>query len=186
VKETSVTQAANDPGAEDALGELTHWFFDDYLSRYVSVVSGNRQEGPEFILDYWACPLHVSSPRMNRWLSEPRDVVGMLTGTQARLRRAGYTHTVVADSRVTVFHPGGAAIEVIWSRRAGQTEIERLAVHFHAVRTGVGWRAIAIEELDTAERSLDQVWPIHRGQDRDRGAAAQYAGRIRGTRKSGS
>jgi hypothetical protein len=90
-----VTRAANDPRAGDVLGEVTHWFFDDYLSRYISVVNGTRQEGPEFILDYWGCPVHVSSPRMNQWLSEPRDVAGMLAGTQARLRAAGYTHTAV-------------------------------------------------------------------------------------------
>jgi hypothetical protein len=172
VKETSVTEAANEPGPEDPLSEVTRWFFDDYLSRYISVVSGTRQEGPEFILDYWGCPLHVSSPRMNRWLSEPRDITGMLAETQARLRGAGYTHTAVVDSRVTVFHPRGAAIEVIWSRLAGQTEIERLAVHFQAVRSGDGWRVIAIEEMDTAAQSMDEVWPIYRGQHSTHSSAA--------------
>jgi hypothetical protein len=173
--------AANDPAGEDTLGEVTRWFFDDYVSRYISVVSGTRQDGPEFILDYWGCPVHVSSPRSNRWLSEPRDVAGMFAETQARLRRAGYTHTAVLDSRLTVFHPGGAAIEVIWSRRAEQTEIERLAVHFQVVRTGEGWRAIAIQELDIAAQTLDQVWPVHRGQHRNHGFAAPYAGGIRTT-----
>jgi hypothetical protein len=176
-----VTVAANNPAGEDTLGEVTRWFFDDYLTRYISVVCGTRQEGPEFILGYWGCPMHVSSPRMNRWLSEPRDVVGMLAGTQARLRRAGYSHTAVLDSRVTVFHPGGAAIEVIWSRRAGQTEIERLAVHFQVVRTSQGWRVVAIQELDIAAQSLDKVWPIHRGQHRDHGSAAPHTEAIRTT-----
>ena len=176
-----MTQAPNDPRAGDVLGEVTHWFFDDYLSRYISVVGGTRQEGPEFILDYWGCPVHVSSPRMNQWLREPPDVVGMLAETQARLRAAGYTHTAVLDSRMTVFHSGGAAIEVIWSRRAGQTEIERLAVHFQVVRTGAGWRAIAIQEIDIAAQSLDEVWPIHRGQDREHGSAAPHAEGIRTT-----
>jgi hypothetical protein len=119
-----VTVAADDPGLEDTLGEVTRWFFDDYLSRYISVVNGTSKEGPEFILDYWGYPLHVSSPGTNLWLTEPQDVTGMLAGTQARLREAGYTHTAVLDSRVTVFHPGSVAIEVIWSRRAGETEIE--------------------------------------------------------------
>jgi hypothetical protein len=177
----TVTVAANDPAGQDTLGEVSRWFFDDYLNRYVSVVSGTCEEGPEFILDYWACPVHVSSPRMNRWLSQPRDVVGMLVETQGRLRRAGYTHTAVLDSRLTVFHQGGAAIEVIWSRRAEQTELERLAVHFQAARTGEGWRAIAIEELDTAAQTLDQVWPIRRGQHADRGPPAAHAASIRTT-----
>ena len=170
-----MTVAANDSRLEDTLGEVTRWFFGDYLNRYISVVSGTCQEGPEFILDFWGCPVHVSSPRMNRWLSEPRDVVGMLAGTQARLRRAGYTGTAVLDSRVTVFHPGGAAIDVIWSRRAGQTEIERLAVHFQAVRHREGWRVIAIQENDTSAQSLDEVWPIHRGQHADSGSPVPRA-----------
>lgn len=28
-----MTVAANDPGLEDTLSDLTRWFFDDYLSR---------------------------------------------------------------------------------------------------------------------------------------------------------
>ena len=176
-----MTVAANDSRLEHALGEVTRWFFDDYLNRYISVVSGTCEEGPEFILDYWACPVHVSSPRTNRRLSEPRDAAGMLAETQARLRGAGYTHTEVLDSRLTVFHPGGAAIEVIWSRRAAQTKIERLAVHFQAVRSGEGWRAIAIQELDTAAQSLDEVWPVHRGQHRDLGPPTAHASSIRRT-----
>ena len=100
---------------------------------------------------------------MNRWLTEPRDVAGLLADSQARVRKAGYTHTAVLDSRVTVFHPGGVAIEVIWSRRAGQTEIERLAVEFQAVRARIGWRVIGIQEIDTSAESLDEIWPIHRG-----------------------
>jgi hypothetical protein len=174
-----VTVAANDPILEDTLSEVTRWFFDDYLSRYISVVGGTSQEGPEFILDYWACPLHVSAPRMNRWLSEPQEVAGELARTQARLRQASYTHTAALDSRVTVFYPGGAAIEVIWSRRAGQTEIERLAVHFQAVRNREGWRVIGIQTVDTSAQTLGDIWPIHRGQHLDRGSPELHGGAIR-------
>jgi len=160
---------ANDPGLEDTLGEVTRWVFDDYLSHWTSVANGTRQEGPEFILDYWGCPLHISSPEMNQWLTEPRDVVGFLADTQARLRKAGYTDTAVLDSRVTVFHPGGVAIEVIWSRRAGEAEIERLVVHFQGVRNRDGWRVIGIQYTGTNAESLDEIWPIHRGNRRDSG-----------------
>ena len=159
--------AANDPRLENTLGEVTRWFFDDYLVHWASVANGTRQEGPEFILDYWGCPLHISSPEMNQWFTEPRDVVGWLADTQARLRKAGYTHTAVPDSRVTVFHPGGVGIEVIWSRRAGQAEIERLAVDFQAVKTRDGWRVIGIQYTGTSAESLDEIWPVHRGSPRD-------------------
>jgi len=181
-----VTVAANDPVFEDTLGEVSRWFFDDYLSRWMSVVNGTRQEGPEFILDYWGCPLHVSSPRMNRWLTEPQEVTGLLAGTQARVREAGYTRTAVLDSRVTVFHPAGAAIEVIWSRRAGETEIERLAVHFQTVRSQDGWQVIGIQEIGTSAQSLDEIWPIHRAQHRGLGSPTPRAGSIRTTGRSPS
>jgi len=163
--------AANDSGLEDTLGEVTRWFFDDYFSRWTSVANGTRQEGPEFILDYWGCPLPISSPEMNRRLTEQQDVVGFLADMQAHLRKAGYTHTAVPDSRVTVFHPGGVGIEVIWSRRAGQTEIERLAVDFQAVRNRDGWRVIGIQYTGTSAESLDEIWPIHRGNRRDSGSS---------------
>ena len=159
-----MTVAANDPGLENTLGDVTRWFFDDYLSRWQSVANGTSPEGPEFILDYWGCPLHMSSPRMNRWFTEPQQVTGLLAGIHARLRERGYTHTAVLDFRATVFHPGGVGIEVIWSRRAGQTELERLAVHFQAVRNAGGWRAIGIQEAGTIAESLDEMWPIHRGR----------------------
>ncbi len=164
--------AANHAGAEDTLGEVTRWFFGDYLSRWVSVVNGTRREGPEFILDYWGCPMHFGSPGVSRWLAEPRDVTGLLAQTQARVREARFTHTAVLDSRVTVFHPGGAVIEVIWSRRAAGTEIERWAVHFQTIRNSDGWRVIGIQEIGTSAQSLDDVWPVHRGQHRDRGSPA--------------
>ena len=149
---------------EDTVSEVNRWFFGDYLDRWVSVANGTRKEGPEFILGYWGCPLHMSCPWMNRWLSDPRDVTGLLAGMHERLRKAGYTDTAVLDSRVTVFHPGGAAIEVIWSRRAAETEIERLAVHFQGVKNQDGWRIISIQEIGTSAQSLDEIWPVHPGR----------------------
>lgn len=163
-----MTVAGSHTRVADTLGDVTRWFFDDYLRHWESVASGTRREGPEFILGYWDCPLHVSSPRMNRWLTEPHDVMGLLAGTHARLREGGYTHTAVLDSRMTVFHPGAVAIEVILSRRAGETEIERVALHFQAVRNREGWRAIDIQETGTTARSLDELWPAHAGQHRGR------------------
>lgn len=38
---------------------------------------------------------------------------------QAKLKDAGYTHTIVPDSRVTAYSSRSAAIDVIWSRRTG-------------------------------------------------------------------
>lgn len=48
--------------------EVTHWFFDDYLPTWMGVGSGAIACGPEFILDYWDVPLHVSTPTSREWL----------------------------------------------------------------------------------------------------------------------
>jgi hypothetical protein len=125
---------------DDVLEQVTSWFCDDYVPRWVSVGNGTSEDGPEFILRFWGCPLHVSTP----------------------LRDAGYTHTVIPDSRVTVFHANGAAIDAIWSRRAtGDNEIQRVAVHFELARSEDSWRIVGIQTSDTTMYSLDRLWPPH-------------------------
>ena len=94
--------------------EVTHWFFDDYLTTWIGVGAGTIQRGPEFILDYWSAPLSWSDDHGSRWLQDPADVVAALQQMQSRLRNAGYADTAVPDRKVTVYHDNGAAIEVIW------------------------------------------------------------------------
>src|SRR6516165_10879337 len=109
---------------EEVHEEVTSWFFDDYFPRWVSVGNGTSVEGPEFILQFWSCPLHVSTPQINMWVTEPQRVLDLLDINQKPLRDAGYSHTVIADSRVTVFHSNGAAIDAICSwRETAATEI---------------------------------------------------------------
>lgn len=147
----------------DALEEVTSWFFEDYFRGWVAVGNGTSDDGPEFILQFWGCPLHVSTPQVNLWVTEPRGVLDLLEMNQKPLRDAGYTHTVIADSRVTVYHVNGAAIEAIWSRRsADNTEIQRVAVHFEIARSEIGWRVVGIQTSDTTMSSLDRLWPVHR------------------------
>ena len=159
-------------GLCDVLQDVTSWFLDDYLPRWVSVGNGTSDEGPEFILGFWGCPLHVSTPQITMWITEPRGVLELLEMNQKPLRDAGYTHTVIADSRVTVFHANGAAIDAIWSRRAtDDTEIQRVAVHFELARSVDGWRVVAIQTSDTTMSSLDRLWPprrLDRGGSPDR------------------
>jgi hypothetical protein len=49
-------------------GEVTRWFFDDYLVTWVGVGSGAIARGPEFILDYYDVPLHHCTPDGGEWL----------------------------------------------------------------------------------------------------------------------
>jgi hypothetical protein len=150
-------------GLDEVFKEVTSWFLDDYLPRWVSVGNGTSDEGPEFILQFWGCPLHVSTPQITMWITEPQGVLDLLEMNQKPLCDAGYTHTVIADSRVTVFHSNGAAIDAIWSRRAtDDTEIQRVAVHFELARSVDGWRVVGIQTSDTTMSSLDRLWPPRR------------------------
>jgi hypothetical protein len=153
----------------EVLEEVTSWFFDDYLPRWVSVGNGTSEEGPEFILQFWGCPLHVSTPQITMWVTEPEQVLALLEMNHKPLREAGYAHTVIADSRVTVFHSSGAAVDAIWSRRASDgTEIQCVAVHFELAKQAQGWRVIGIQTCDTTLSSLDQLWPMRQVDKRSK------------------
>jgi hypothetical protein len=83
----------------------------------------------------------------------------LLNTTHTRLRANGYAYTEVVDRAVRLYHRNGAAIEVIWSRRrADDTEIERLAVHFEVIRTQNGWRIAGIQRRFTHADSLSDAW----------------------------
>ena len=124
--------------------EVTAWFFEDYLPRWVAVAAGKSAEGPEFILNYWDTPMHVTGLDQSFWCLDDRSVLDFLELNHAPLRESGYSHTVVPDRRVIVYSSVGAAIEVIWSRRrADESEIERWAVHFELAKSEHGWRPSA-------------------------------------------
>jgi glyoxylase-like metal-dependent hydrolase (beta-lactamase superfamily II) len=140
--------------------EVARWFFDDYLPTWVGVGAGTIARGPEFILDYWAAPLHWADAQGARWILDAPAVVTFLQELHTRLRAEGFAYTGVPDQKVTVYHDNGAAVEAIWSRRRGNgTEIERLAVHFEAARGPAGWRVIGIQATPTTSDSLNTVWP---------------------------
>ncbi|MET8953751.1 DUF6841 family protein [Streptomyces sp. NPDC004393] len=145
--------------SDSVLAEVTHWFFEDYLPTWVGVGSGTIHRAPDFILDYWSAPLHISSPTSQDWLLGSDAVTGRLERTQTELRAQSYSHTDVPDRKVKVYHAAGAAIEVIWSRcRTDNSEIERLAVHFEVARGAAGWRVVGIQLVPTTEDSLDAAW----------------------------
>jgi hypothetical protein len=145
--------------SDDARTDVSHWFFDDYLPTWVGVGSGAISRGPEFILDYWSVPLHVSMPASTEWLLDEDAVINWLERTQAALRAQKYSHTEVPDRKVKNYHDAGAAIEVIWSRcRSDNSEIERLAVHFEIARGSSGWRVVGIQSVPTTADSLEAAW----------------------------
>jgi hypothetical protein len=140
--------------------EVTAWFFEDYLPRWVAVAAGKSAEGPEFILNYWDTPMHVTGLDQSFWCLDDRSVLDFLELNHAPLRESGYSHTVVPDRRVIVYSSVGAAIEVIWSRRrADESEIERWAVHFELAKSEHGWRAVGVQSTVASSNSLETIWP---------------------------
>lgn len=140
--------------------EVSAWFFEDYLPRWVAAGSGASGEGPEFILEYWGVPLHVTGLDQTFWFLDDKGVLAFLEMNHGPLKAAGYTHTVVPDRRVFVYSRVGAAIEVIWSRRrADESEIQRVAVHFEVAKSPKGWRVVGIQSLGMDQPALADVWP---------------------------
>ena len=157
---TAVSLLSNQTSGSSVHDEVAHWFFDDYLPTWVGVGAGMIARGPEFILDYWAAPLHWSDAQGTRWIPDEPAVVTFLQQLQNRLQGEDYAYTAVPDQKVKVYHDNGAAVEVIWSRRRSNgTEIERLAAHFEVARGPAGWRIVGIQAAPTSSESLKKIWP---------------------------
>lgn len=140
--------------------EVSAWFFQDYLPRWVAAGSETSGEGPEFILQYWDTPMHVTGLDQAFWCLDEAGVLAFLDLNYSPLREAGYSHTAVPDRRVFAYSRVGAAIEVIWSRRrADESEIQRFATHFELAKSAKGWRVVGVQATATTEDSLDAIWP---------------------------
>jgi hypothetical protein len=144
---------------ERTRAEVTAWFFEDYLPRWVAAANGTSGEGPEFIHGYWGTPMHVTALDQAFWCLDEEAVLNFLELNQASLRDTGYDHTVVPDRRVIVYNPVGAAIEVIWSRRrADESEVQRWASHFELGKSEDGWRVIGVQSSATDKATLAEAW----------------------------
>ena len=149
----------SDDQNQTATAEVTEWFFEDYLPTWVGVGNGSIDKGPGFIQDYWGAPLYDYHPDGGDWALDGDSVTALLNATHTRLQANGYSYTEVLDRAVHSYHRNGAAIEVIWSRRrADDTELERLAVHFEVIRTPNGWRFAGIQRRPTTADRLIDAW----------------------------
>jgi hypothetical protein len=159
---TADPAAMSDDPVTAARREVTSWFFEDYLPKWVAVAAGTSPAGLEFILGYWDTPLHLTGQDQAFWCLDDASVVHLLDLSQTPLRESGYSHTTVLDRRVFAYNSVGAAIEVIFSRRrADETEVQRGAVHFEVAKSTRGWRVVGIQSAATSVDNLDDVWPRH-------------------------
>ncbi len=140
--------------------EVTHWFFEDYLTTWVNAgAKAGDEDNSNFISAYWGNPLHVCSDGVQEYKLREEDVVAFLDQMHKRLQKNGYRSTKVLDRRVKVYNPRGAGIEVIWSRRrADESEIERIAVHFEVSKLQSTWRVASIQSTHTTAETLDDTW----------------------------
>jgi hypothetical protein len=147
------------PTLSSVKDEVTQWFYDDYMSTWIGVVSGVIDRGTDFILDYWSVPLHYTAGSTAQWLLESAQVVEVSAQTQDRLRQQGFATTIIPDYSARAYNQAGTAIEAIMSRRRSDgSEIERQVVHFEVARLSLGWRVIGIQSTSSAADTLTVAW----------------------------
>jgi uncharacterized NTF2-like protein DUF6841 len=87
--------------------EVTEWFFEDYLPRWVAMAAGTSADEPEFTHGYWVTAMYVTGLEQAFWCLNDESVRGFLELNHAPLHAAGYSHTVVPDRRVFVYNTVG-------------------------------------------------------------------------------
>ncbi|MEM1133442.1 MAG: hypothetical protein AAGH53_10925 [Pseudomonadota bacterium] len=151
------TQVAATFDPDAVCAELNHWFFDVYINHWVDVGAGRRDDGPEFILQYWGTPMFVTNdkPALAAWLLTGEEIIQFLAIQHQMLEAGGYSHTHVPDKTIRAYNNTGGAIEVIWSRRASdETEIQRFVVHFECAKFGETWKVVGVHSRAT-DAALD-------------------------------
>ena len=139
--------------------EVTAWFFEDYLPRWVAAGAGTSAEGPEFILNYWSTPMHVTGLDQSFWCLDDASLLGLLElnyapcasrGTAAPwCRTAGSSSTARSGRRSRSSCRAGAPM----------SEIQRAATHFEVAKSEQRWRVVGIQSAATSADSLEARWP---------------------------
>ncbi|WP_372572309.1 alpha/beta hydrolase [Ruegeria jejuensis] len=139
--------------------EINDWFFVEYFDRWVAKGAGESEDDPEFIVQYWNNPMFVCAPPITKvWLQSDEHVALFFQAQQEQLQAFGYTHTDIPDRRITVFTADSGEIDVIWSRCAGDREIERLIVNFQVTRLVDKWKVVGVHSKYTSADTVDEAW----------------------------
>ncbi|BFM18157.1 hypothetical protein R50073_43400 [Maricurvus nonylphenolicus] len=139
--------------------EVHDWFFVEYFDRWVAKGAGESNDEATFISNYWNSPMFVSAPpAMSSWLTSDEHVFLFFQAQQELLQALGYTHTDIPDQRIRVFTEAGAEIDVIWSRCAGDQELERLVVNFQVMKLENRWKVVGIHSKYTDADNLEDAW----------------------------
>jgi hypothetical protein len=135
---------------------------DRVSGQHVLITTHDDRRHRELVDEFCDCGRHMLGVWLAVWtgtrVSELMQVGGRF-GVHAQRPGNRYAYTEVLDRAVHSYHRNGAAIEVIWSRRrADDTEIDRLAVHFEVIRTPNGWRIAGIQRRPTQSDLLVDAW----------------------------
>jgi NTF2-like protein (DUF6841) len=137
--------------------EIDHWFFSQYFKDFIAIGAGKLD--PDRILAYWGAPIHMSGPAYARWVTSAEEVVHFLQEMQGVLTQAGYTHTEVVDSKITIYGENASRVETIMSRcRTDGTEMDRAAISFEVRRTEDSWTIISTTATPTKLSKLHDIW----------------------------
>lgn len=141
--------------------EVSEWFFNEYVPKWVKASTGQSGINDDFILQYWVPPLYVNALGLNKCLLSSDEVITFWKMNSTPLREEGYTHTIIPSREITVYTENSAGIDAIWSRRrADGSEIQRIAVHFGITRENKksSWSIFCIHAISTNKDKLGEIW----------------------------
>lgn len=122
--------------------EVSRWF-GDYLAAFSACGRGERETAT--LLGYYGVPLLVTTDDGVMVQTSDDQVVGMLQRQVDGMRAAGYTHTALVDSDVTVLNSTSALYRGTFSRQRGDgSEIARVAATYLVTDGPVGRRVSAL------------------------------------------
>ncbi|MEK0246846.1 hypothetical protein QFI66_001650 [Raoultella sp. BAC10a-01-01] len=150
-------------GLKQVSEQVYEWFFNEYVPKWVKVSAEPSAEDNDFILQYWVPPLYVNALGINKCLLSSDEVIFFWKKNSIPLKENEYTHTVIPSRKIVVYTENSAGIDAIWSRRrADESEIQRLAVHFGVTRehNDSNWAIFCIQAISTTEDKLENTWTI--------------------------
>jgi hypothetical protein len=118
--------------------DVSRWF-GEYLEVFAACGRGERDAGS--LLDYYGVPLVVTTDDGAFGLASGDEVVAVLRQQVEGAHAAGYAHTEVLDSEVTVVNATSALYRGTFSRRTSEgDEIGRLTATYLVTDGAVGRR----------------------------------------------
>ena len=138
--------------------DVTSWFFEDYLPTWVGVAAGTIARGPEFILDYWAAPLHLSTEQGGQWFRDASAVVQFLEEIKSGFGRKGMaiptcrtTRSAYITTTARLSRSSGHAVAPMAPRSSGWQRISKSAV---ANGLANRWDSNIVDDCRHAQRGL--------------------------------